>query len=69
MKSDTVELRHILDEFHRVVLAHPSIHFMMYNNGNEIFNLPAGNYRQRIVHVMGAKLMKNWFQLKRLQKC
>ena len=47
LKSDTVELRHILDEFHRVVLAHPSIHFMMYNNGNEIFNLPAGNYRQR----------------------
>lgn len=55
LKSDTVELRHILDEFHRVVLAHPSIHFMMYNNGNEIFNLPAGNYRQRIVHVMGGK--------------
>ncbi len=41
LKSDTVEFRHILDEFHRVALAHPSIHFYLYNNGNEFFNLPA----------------------------
>ncbi len=27
LKSDTVELRHIIDEFHRVVLAHPTINF------------------------------------------
>jgi len=27
LKSDTVELRHIIDEFHRVALAHPGINF------------------------------------------
>jgi DNA mismatch repair protein MutL len=27
LKSDTVEYRHIIDEFHRVALAHPSIYF------------------------------------------
>ena len=55
LKSDTVEFRHILDEFHRVALAHPSIHFYLYNNGNELFNLPATNFRQRIVHLFGGK--------------
>ena len=55
LKSDTVEMRHILDEFHRVALAHPAIHFYLYNNNNELFNLPPTNFRQRIVHLFGGK--------------
>ncbi|WP_405291096.1 DNA mismatch repair endonuclease MutL [Algibacter sp. Ld11] len=55
LKSDNVELRHIIDEFHRVALAHPSIGFVFYNNGTEAFNLPISNYRQRIVNIFGTK--------------
>jgi DNA mismatch repair protein MutL len=55
LKSDTVELRHIIDEFHRVVLAHPSISFSMYHNGSDLFNLLKGNFRQRIVSTFGGK--------------
>ncbi|MAX71042.1 MAG: DNA mismatch repair protein MutL [Flavobacteriaceae bacterium] len=55
LKSDTVELRHITDEFHRVALAHPSIAFAFYHNGSELFNVPQENYRQRVVHIFGAK--------------
>lgn len=55
LKSDTVELRHVLDEFHRVALAHPNIHFRLYNNGSELFNLPSTTFRQRIVHLFGGK--------------
>lgn len=55
LKSNTVELRHIIDEFHRVALAHPNIAFAMYNNGSESFNLPVSNYRQRIVNIFGNK--------------
>ncbi len=55
LKSNNVELRHIIDEFHRVVLAHPSIQFDFYNNGSEIFNLPESNIRQRIVNIFGGK--------------
>ncbi|MFH6605022.1 DNA mismatch repair endonuclease MutL [Maribacter algicola] len=55
LKSTPVELRHIIDEFHRVALAHPNISFHLYNNGNELFNLPQSNHRQRIVHVFGNK--------------
>src|SRR5690606_16465742 len=31
LKSDTVELRHIIDEFHRIALAHPDIHFDFFH--------------------------------------
>lgn len=55
LKSNPVETRHIIDEFHRVALAHSSIGFVMYHNGSEVFNLPVSNYRQRIVNIFGAK--------------
>ncbi|MGB5554921.1 MAG: DNA mismatch repair endonuclease MutL [Flavobacteriaceae bacterium] len=55
LKSNQVELRHIVDEFHRVALAHSNIAFHFYNNGSELFNLPKANSRQRIVHIFGSK--------------
>ncbi len=55
LKSNTVELRHVTDEFHRVALAHPNISFALYNNGSETFNLPVSNFRQRIVNIFGNK--------------
>ncbi|MHA6280024.1 DNA mismatch repair endonuclease MutL [Salinimicrobium sp. CAU 1759] len=55
LKSDTVELRHIIDEFQRVALAHPAIQFSLFHNGSELFQLPEANYRQRIVNIFGGK--------------
>jgi DNA mismatch repair protein MutL len=55
LKSDTVEFRHIIDEFERVALAHPNISFVLYHNGSEMFNLPHGNHRQRIVGIFGGR--------------
>jgi DNA mismatch repair protein MutL len=55
LKSDTVEYRHIVDEFQRVALAHPNIHFTFYHNGSDMFNLPASTLRQRIVNVFSGK--------------
>lgn len=55
LKSDTVEFRHVMDEFQRVALAHPNIHFSFYHNGSEMYNLPAAGYRQRIVGIMSGK--------------
>ncbi|WP_435622872.1 DNA mismatch repair endonuclease MutL [Flagellimonas sp.] len=56
LKSHQVELRHIMDEFHRVALVHPKIAFHLYNNGSEIFNLPVTSFRKRIVNVFGSKM-------------
>ena len=55
LKSNSVETRHIVDEFQRVALAHPTISFSFYHNENEIYNLNTGNLRQRIVAIFGKK--------------
>lgn len=53
LKSDPVELKHIIEEFKRVALAHPKIFFSMYHNDQEVYHLPASNHRQRIVAILG----------------
>lgn len=55
LKSETVEQRYIVDEFQRVAMAHPNIHFTMYHNGSEMFNLSISNFRQRIVNIFAGK--------------
>lgn len=55
LKSNSVELRHVIDEFQRVSLAHPDIAFAMYHNEGELFQLPQGNLKQRIVNIFGGK--------------
>lgn len=55
LKSDQVELRHVIDEFHRVALAHPEIKFLFFNNGNELFDLAVSGLKQRISGIFGTK--------------
>ncbi len=55
LKSDTVEFRHITSEFIHIVLAHPQIHFSLHHNDKEIYHLPKGNLRQRIIGILGKK--------------
>lgn len=54
LKSNPVEMRHIVDEFQRVALAHPHIFFTLHSDGNELFHLPDEPLKQRIVHVFGS---------------
>jgi len=56
LKKDNVEFRHIIDEFHRVALAHEQIEFSLYHNDEEIFKLRKTNLSQRIVDIFGRKL-------------
>jgi DNA mismatch repair protein MutL len=53
LKSNPVEIRHIIDEFLRIALAYPAISFSLYNNDYELYHLKTGNLRQRIVAVFG----------------
>ncbi len=55
LKSNQVEFRHIQEEFERVVLAHPNVHFTLQHNDNEVYNLQSGVLRKRIVDVLGKK--------------
>ncbi|RKD20251.1 DNA mismatch repair protein MutL [Pelobium manganitolerans] len=53
LKSNPVEMRHIIDEFQRVALAHPNIFFTLHHDGQEVYHLPATQLKQRIVHLLG----------------
>lgn len=53
LKSNTVETRHIFDEFFRVVLTNPEISFSLYNNTKQIYQLNSATLKQRIVTLMG----------------
>jgi DNA mismatch repair protein MutL len=53
LKSDSVELRHIIEEFERVAIPNPDIAFTFHHNNVEIFHLEKGSLKQRIVSVFG----------------
>jgi DNA mismatch repair protein MutL len=63
LKSDNTEIRHIVNEFQKIVIAHPDIRFSLHNNDNEVYNLPAGNLRQRIIGVFGKQINQDLITL------
>ena len=56
LKSDNVELKHIIEEFTRVALIHPETGFTLTHNGKDIFVLrPAKSEKFRIRDLLGAQ--------------
>ncbi|MCU0362022.1 MAG: DNA mismatch repair endonuclease MutL [Bacteroidales bacterium] len=56
LKSDNTEIRHIINEFQKIALAHPDVRFTLTHNNTEIYNLPPANLRQRIIGVFGKQI-------------
>ena len=63
LKSDSTELRHIINEFQKVALAHPEIRFSLIHNDSELYNLPAANQRQRIIGIFGKQINQDLINL------
>ena len=59
LKSDFVELRHILDVFHRLAISHPEIEFSFINNEEEVFYLKQESLNKRIISIFGEKIREN----------
>jgi DNA mismatch repair protein MutL len=55
LKSDKIEFKHIIDEFERIALANAHVQLSLTHNHNTVFQLPAGNLRQRITGIFGKK--------------
>ena len=53
LKSNTVETRHIIEEFTRVALVNSDIAFSMTHNGKPVFRLPKSSMKGRIVNIFG----------------
>ncbi len=54
LKSNTAEMRHVVDEFIRIALAFPEIRFSLTSNSQELFHLEKGSLKQRIVQILGS---------------
>jgi len=53
LKSNPVEMRHILDEFQRIALSNPHIKFSLVQNEQETYALPVEKLGKRIVDLFG----------------
>lgn len=53
LKSNPVELKHIIDEFQRLALANPELSLSLVQGDELIYDLPAGKLSHRIVNVFG----------------
>ena len=56
LKSDSVELKYIINEFHRIAISYPHVSFKFINNSSEIYNLTPSNLKKRIISVFGNKI-------------
>ena len=57
LKSDSVELKHIIEEFTKVALTRPEIGFSLSHNGKDIFVLrPAKSLKYRIMDLLGTSV-------------
>ncbi len=55
LKSNPVEVKHIIEEFIRVALIHPEINFNMDNDGQEVYRLKSSRFKQRVIAIFGKK--------------
>jgi len=53
LKANPVEMRHIIEEFQRLALAHPHVAFALHHSDDLIYDLPPSKLGQRIVALFG----------------
>ena len=53
LKSNQVELSNIIKEFEKLALVNYSVEFTLIHNGNTLYKLTGGSFRQRIVAMFG----------------
>jgi DNA mismatch repair protein MutL len=63
LKSDTVELTHIIDIVSRIALGHNHISFSLFNNGKELLRSPAAELQDTIIHIYGREIARAMLQV------
>lgn len=53
LKANPVEMRHIIEEFQRLALAHPAVAFALYHSDDLIYDLTPSKLSQRIIALFG----------------
>ena len=64
LKYDSVELRHIINEFNRISVAHCDLNISLNHNKTEIFNLHKSNIQIILKNIFGKKIEGNLVPIK-----
>ncbi len=59
LKSNTTELRHIINEVQRIAIANPHIAVSLSHNDQPLINLQPANHKLRITNIMGKSCSSN----------
>lgn len=59
LKSNPVEMKHLVEEFQRVALSYSDIEFTLYQQDLEVYSLQPGKLSQRIVGLFGKSYQGN----------
>lgn len=59
LKSNSTELKHIINEFQKIAIAYPDIELSLSHNDSVIYNLFKSNIKQRIIHIYGKSINQN----------
>ncbi|GIV46263.1 MAG: DNA mismatch repair protein MutL [Ignavibacterium sp.] len=57
LKSDATELKHVIDTFNRIALAHPEINFKFYNNDTLVNDYKSGTLEERIAQIFADNML------------
>ncbi len=63
LKSDSVELGHIEEEFRRVALVNTHVGFAFYNNGKLLYKMEPSTLHQRIAALFGANYRQRLYPI------
>ena len=63
LKSDFVELRHIMSVFNNIAISHNEIEFSFINNTEEILYLKKESLKKRIISIFGEKIREHLIPL------
>ena len=56
LKSNQTELSNVITELQHVAMANPQVEFTLTHNDQQLLQLTAGNYKQRILQIFGKNL-------------
>lgn len=60
LKTNATELRNLLNDFFRIALVYPAVHFTFVNDDEILYDLPQQSYKQRIDAIFGKQQRKSF---------
>ncbi len=66
LKSNSTELKHIIETFRRIALSYSEITFKLYNDDDLLFDYPAGSFDERMKSVFAENILDVVFEVKEI---